>query len=189
MRSYKCVIPSHVIMTVILILAAEDSRRPGSLERRIKQALRLGLEPAAARALAAVALVRLLLMPLASIAVVRGGLGLLDQEVDVISVDASPEPDFDALRWSPKLVLPERAPLMHAVSLAAARGAAFKQFFFVQPAVGRICRVLRRSCFDVSLAAAKVTPKPQAATLVQGAMQTANTTSFHNRAFLPRPQA
>jgi len=44
----------------------------GSFERRVRQVLRLGLGRADARALAVVAAVRLLLMPLASIAIVKG---------------------------------------------------------------------------------------------------------------------
>lgn len=52
--------------------AGLQKREVGTLERRMRRALRLGLEPIDARALAAVALVRLLIMPLASIALVRG---------------------------------------------------------------------------------------------------------------------
>jgi hypothetical protein len=47
-------------------------REPGTLERRLRRALRLGLDAADARALLAVAVVRLLVMPLATIAVVKG---------------------------------------------------------------------------------------------------------------------
>lgn len=49
-------------------------REPGTLERRLRRAARLGLDAADARALLAVAVVRLLVMPLATIAVVKGGL-------------------------------------------------------------------------------------------------------------------
>ncbi len=57
---------------VFTIAGAGGAAEPGTLERRLRRALRLGLDPVEARMLAAVALVRLLIMPLASIFIVKG---------------------------------------------------------------------------------------------------------------------
>lgn len=67
----------HIKLSLLPHVAAGgiplQKREPGTLERRLRRALRLGLDAADARALLAVALVRLLVMPLASILVVKGG--------------------------------------------------------------------------------------------------------------------